>query len=304
MPVGASPETGDAGYVVITAARNAARTMDAVITAVADQDETPTRWVVASDGSRDGTADIVRDRATTLPWITLLEIDRDGPASFVAKAAALRAAYRAAADVPHTMVGNLDSDVVVPPEYYARCRAAFAREPRLGITGGVIVEAVAGHRTPQRSARHSVAGGIQTFRRACWDQVGQGYLALEGGGEDAVAEVLARARGYDVVALGDLEAEHLGPVLGGRRSRVRARAARGILHRQLGHRPWFQLASAASRITEPPAVVGSLATLAGYGWATVRRVPCSPPPEIVARIRAEHSARVRSRLSGRAAERA
>ena len=40
-------------------------------------------------------------------------------------------------------------------------------------------------------------------------------------------------------------------------------------------------------------VVGSLATLAGYGWATMRRLPPSPPPEVVDRIRAEHAARVR-----------
>jgi len=294
MAIGKAP---DGSYVVITAARNAARTIDTVITAVADQHECPARWVIASDGSTDGTEDIVLARAEALPWITLVVIERGGPPSFAAKAQALRAAYRAAADAPHAMVGNLDADIVLPPVYYARCRAAFSDEPRLGITGGVIVEAIGEQRVPQRSARHSVAGGIQTFRRACWDQIGQGYLALEGGGEDAVAEVLARAAGYDVAALPDLGAEHVGPVLGGRRGRVRARAARGVLHRQLGHRPWFQLASAASRITEPPVVVGSIATLAGYGWATIRRVPLSPPPEVVDRIRAEHVARVRSRVS-------
>jgi glycosyltransferase involved in cell wall biosynthesis len=296
MPV---PPLPDRGYVVVTAARNAARTIDAVITAVAAQDDVPARWVIASDGSTDGTEAIVRRRAEALPWMSLVVIDRDGPASFAAKAHALRAAYRAAADAPHGMVGNLDADIVLPPEYYARCRAAFERCPRLGITGGVIAEAIAGERIPQRSGHHSVAGGIQTFRRECWDEIGQGYLPLDGGGEDAVAEVLARAAGYDVAAIPDLEAEHVGPVLGGRRSRVRARAARGVLHRQLGHRPWFQLASAASRITEPPVVVGSIATLAGYGWAAVTRVPLSPPLEVVDRIRAEHVARVRSRVSGR-----
>jgi glycosyltransferase involved in cell wall biosynthesis len=300
MAIGRAPA---AGSVVITAARNAAQTIDAVITGVAEQVEPPSRWVIASDGSTDGTDEIVRSRAAELPWITLLRIDRDGPSSFAAKADALRAAYRTALDTPHGIVGNLDADIVVPREYYARCRAALTEQPRLGITGGVIVEAIAGNRIPQRSARHSVAGGIQAFRRECWDEVGQGYLALEGGGEDAVAEVLARAAGYDVVALGDLEAEHLGPVLGGRRNRIRARAARGVLHRQLGHRPWFQLASAASRITEPPIVVGSIATIAGYSWATIRRVPLSPPPDVVARIRAEHVARVMSRVSSRAAMR-
>src|SRR5262249_19224313 len=145
-------------------------------------------WVIASDGSTDGTVEIVRARAEALPWITLLAIDRDGPPSFSAKAHALRSAYDAAADELHEMVANLDADIVVPPEYYARCQAAFPAPPRLGITGGVIVEAIADRRVPQRSARHSVAGGIQTFRRRCWDRIGQGYLPLDGGGEDAVAE--------------------------------------------------------------------------------------------------------------------
>jgi glycosyltransferase involved in cell wall biosynthesis len=296
-------QLGAGNYVVITAARNAARTIDAVITAMVEQDEPPARWVVVSDGSTDRTTEIVRARADEVPWITLLTIERDGPPSFAAKARALRAAYLAASDVPHAMVGNLDADIALPREYYARCRTEFAADASLGITGGVIVEVIASQPIPQHSARHSVAGGIQTFRRECWDLIGQGYLPLEGGGEDAVAEVLARAHGYRVAALDDLEAVHMGPVLGGRSSRVRARAARGVLHRQLGYRPWFQLASAASRITEPPVVVGSIATLAGYGWATIRRVPLSPPPEVVDRIRAEHVARVRSSVSGRIAER-
>src|SRR4051794_35635195 len=91
------------GYVLITAARNAATTLDRVITAVAGQHEVPTRWVIASDGSTDGTADILRARADVLPWLTPLVIERDGPPSFAAKARALHAAYEAAAEVSHGM---------------------------------------------------------------------------------------------------------------------------------------------------------------------------------------------------------
>jgi len=281
------------GYVIVTAARNAASTIGAVVRAVAAQCDQPSQWVIVSDGSTDDTVRVIEEHAYGRPWITVLTCHRDGPASYAAKARAVALAYRAAQDAPHDMVANLDADIVLPPDYYRRCRQALAAEPALGITGGAIVEDVGGRHIPQRSSPRSVAGGIQTFRRACWDRIGQGYLPLEGGGEDAVAEVLARAHGFRVATVPGLVAEHAGPVLGGRRGRVRARAARGVLHRQLGHRPWFQLASAAARVTEPPAVVGSLATLAGYGWATVRRVPPSPPPEVVDRIRAEHAARVR-----------
>ena len=290
MGRGRSPSDG---YVIVTAARNAAPTIGAVIRGVIAQRERPSRWVIVSDGSTDATVSIIEDHARDLPWIQLLVCHRDGPASYAAKAHAVATAYRAALDAPHGMVANLDSDIVLPSDYYLRCRLALSTRPRLGITGGAIVECVDGHRTRQRSSARSVAGGIQTFRRECWDQIGQGYLPLEGGGEDAVAEVLARAHGYEVATVPGLDVEHLGPVVGGHGGRVRARAARGVLHRQLGHRPWFQVASAAVRITEPPAVVGSLATLAGYSWATLRRVPPSPPPEIVERIRAEHVARLR-----------
>jgi glycosyltransferase involved in cell wall biosynthesis len=280
-------------YVIVTAARNAAATIGAVVRAVSAQHVPPARWVIVSDGSTDATVAVIEEHARDLPWIEILVTQRSGPPSYAAKARAVATAYRAARDTPHGIVANLDADIVLPADYYLRCRQALHAQPRLGITGGAIVECVDDRRTRQRSSARSVAGGIQTFRRECWDRIGQGYLPLEGGGEDAVAEVLARAHGYHVATVPGLDVEHLGPVVGGNRGRVRARAARGVLHRQLGHRPWFQVASAAARITEPPAVVGSLATLAGYSWATIRRVPPSPPPEIVERIRAEHAARLR-----------
>ena len=261
--------------------------------AVIAQCEQPSRWVIVSDGSTDDTVQIVEEHARGRPWITVIACHRDGPASYAAKARAVAMAYGAAQDAPHDMVANLDADIVLPPDYYRRCRQALDAEPALGITGGAIVEHVGGRRIRQRSSPRSVAGGIQTFRRECWDRIGNGYLALEGGLEDAVAEVLARSHGFRVATVPGLAADHLGPVLGGRRGLIRARAGRGVLHRQLGHRTWFQLASSAARVTEPPVVVGSLASLAGYGWATMRRLPPSPPPEVVDRIRAEHAARMR-----------
>lgn len=274
------------GYVLVTAAHDEAEVIGDTIDAVAAQTVTPLAWAIVSDGSTDGTDEVVRDRAAALPWIVPLRVDRTGGPSFVGKARAVALGWQAVQDRPAFAVGNLDADVVPPPAYYERCIAALEQDESLGITGGVIVEGAGARRRRQRSSRRSVAGGVQVFRRTCWELAG-GYLPLEGGGEDAVAEVIVRSHGWSVQAAGELEVVHHGRVLSGSRSVLQARWRRGRTCWRLGYHPAFLLASAASRVTEAPVVIGSLATLAGYGSAAVRQLPRTPPPALVAELRAD-----------------
>jgi glycosyltransferase involved in cell wall biosynthesis len=285
-------------YVLITAARDAGQSIERTIASVALQTRPPAAWAVVSDGSSDRTDEIVGRHLDQLSWLRLVRIDRSGSANFAAKARALERAYATVVDTPHGAVGNLDADVVVPPEYFERCTGALAEDGALGITGGRVVEVIGGRRRIQRSAATSVAGAVQCFRRPCWEAVGSGYLPLEGGGEDAVAEVLARSAGYTVRCLEDLEVLHDGPVVSGSRSTLGARRARGVTNWRLGYHPLFQIAGAVSRLNEPPALLGSVATLAGYGGAAIRRTPRTPPPEVVDRLRREQTTRLRAALGG------
>lgn len=291
-PVTSAPD----GYVIITSARDEVSTIDRTIRAVRRQTVSPELWVVIDDGSSDGTGAILAEHREELPWLRVVSTPVARPRSFASKAAALADAYRIARAADHGFVAQLDADVEVPGDYYERCLGRLATDPRLGITGGSVVECAAGRRRVQRSSASSVAGAVQVFRRSCWVAVGSGYLALEGGGEDAVAEVLARDHGFEVAAIPDLTVLHHGPILGGARTRLGARMNRGRLHWQLGHRPVFQLASAAWRVGESPLVLGSLATLVGYGMAAARGLPRTPPPSVVSLLRREQ----RERLGRRA----
>jgi glycosyltransferase involved in cell wall biosynthesis len=285
--------TSDRGYVVITSARDEAENIGRTIDAMRRQTRAPELWVVVDDGSSDRTGAILADHLDDLPWLRVIVPAEVRPRSYASKAAALADAYRLAATVDHGVVAQLDADIELPPDYYERCLARLAADPRLGITGGVVVECVDERRRRQRSSAVSVAGAVQVFRRSCWQAVGCGYLPLEGGGEDAAAEVLARAHGFDVAAITDLPVLHHGRILGGARSDLEARVRRGRLHWQLGYRPAFQLASAAWRLGEPPFVLGSLATLGGYAAAAVRGLPRTPPPSVVAALRDEQRQRLR-----------
>jgi len=61
-------------YVLITPARNEEAFIGDTIRSVAAQARRPLRWIIVSDGSTDGTDDIVKSRAADLHWIELMRM--------------------------------------------------------------------------------------------------------------------------------------------------------------------------------------------------------------------------------------
>jgi len=59
-------------YTIITPARNEAQFIELTLKSVIAQTLLPLKWVIVSDGSTDGTDDIVRKYAADHPWIELL----------------------------------------------------------------------------------------------------------------------------------------------------------------------------------------------------------------------------------------
>jgi len=59
-------------YVLITPARNEAYLIENTIRSVISQTVLPARWVIVSDGSTDGTDEIVRRYSIEYSWIELV----------------------------------------------------------------------------------------------------------------------------------------------------------------------------------------------------------------------------------------
>ena len=60
------------GYVLITPARNEAQFIELTIKSVMAQTVLPLKWIIVSDGSTDGTDDIVRKYVADHPWVELV----------------------------------------------------------------------------------------------------------------------------------------------------------------------------------------------------------------------------------------
>ncbi len=295
MSAHAATDRAAPNYVLVTPARDEASRIHRTLEAVAAQTRRPLRWVVVDDGSTDRTGAIIDEFASRHPFVVPLHAPVVGRKSFGSKARAFAAGLERLAGLPYDYIGNLDADVSMAPDYFERLLGTMAAEARLGLAGGLIVEQAGGRPRPQRLSAGSVAGAVQMFRRACFEEIG-GYLPLERGGIDAAAEIMARMHGWQVRTLPELHVLHHGPITTGSRGIWRARFNGGLIRQGLGYHPLFQIGTGLFRMSQRPYVIGGLLMLAGYFWGRLRGLEPQLPPSVVAWLRAEQSAKLRRAL--------
>jgi glycosyltransferase involved in cell wall biosynthesis len=181
-------------YVLITPARNEAQFIELTIKSVVAQTVRPLKWVIVSDGSTDGTDDIVRRSTDDHPWIELVRMPERRERHFAGKVHAFNAGRARVAALDYAVIGNLDADVSFEADHFEFLVAKFDESPRLGVAGAPFREG-----TFQYDYRftniENVWGGCQLFRRDCFEDIG-GYVPAKGGCVDHIAVVSARMKGW------------------------------------------------------------------------------------------------------------
>src|SRR5437773_5655127 len=181
-------------YVLITPARNEAAFIELTLKSVIAQTLRPARWVIVSDGSTDGTDEIVRTYAAEYTWIELLRMPERRERHFAGKVDAFNAGCARVADLDYEVIGNLDADISFDEDYLAFLMRKFVENPRLGVAGTPFREGERQYDYRFTSVDH-VSGACQLFRRQCFADIG-GYTPTKIGGIDLVAVLSARMRGW------------------------------------------------------------------------------------------------------------
>lgn len=287
---------GTLAYVLITPARNEESHIDHVIRSVVAQTVLPKQWVIVSDGSTDRTDEIVRSHAQHHPWITLQRRQPRASRDFGGKAHAVNAAYESLRASAFDLVGNLDADITVPPDYYEYLIGRFVEIPRLGVAGTPFVE------DREHPDRHNyahgfadlnhVSGACQFFKRACFEEIG-GYTPITGGGIDWVAVTSARMRGWTTRTFVERVCFHHRAMGTADRGLARARFRHGREEYLVGGHPLWQLLRGVYQMRNPPRVLGGLCLVAGYLSAWIRRESSPVPAELRAFHRREQLTRLR-----------
>jgi len=283
-------------YALITPAWNEEGHLPELIRSVVSQTVIPVRWVIVSDGSTDKTDDIVRSYGERHPWIVLLRRERTTGRHFAGKAQAVNAGYESLKALDFDLVGNLDADITLPPDYYQFLVGKFMEMPELGVAGTPFVEDASNPTAHSYSSSFAdlthVSGACQFFRRSCFEEIG-GYTPVKEGGIDWVAVTTARMRGWTTRTFVEKTCFHHRTMGTADRSPLRARFRHGREEYLVGGHPLWQLLRGVFQMKNPPVVLGGLCLVAGYASAWISGTPSPVPAALREFHRREQLTRLR-----------
>jgi poly-beta-1,6-N-acetyl-D-glucosamine synthase len=282
-------------YALITPARNEATFIEGTIASVISQTYRPIRWVIVSDGSTDGTDEIVTRHIAQNPWIELLRMPERRERNFAGKAHAFRAGCERLARLDYEIIGNLDADVSFEKDYFAFLIQKFVENPKLGVASTPFQEGSFQYDFRIVNIEH-VSGQVQIFRRRCFEEIG-GYLPLKTGGVDLTAVLTARMKGWQTRTFLEKPYIHNRKMGSANHTPLAGAFNGGRVDYMLGCDPVWQLFRCVYRLIKyrPILLNGSLC-LAGYVWAMSTREKQSVSPELVRFRRGEERLRLRGML--------
>lgn len=254
----------DKNYVIITAARNEEAYIEKTIKSVLCQTILPKKWVIVSDASKDRTDEIVKQYAGEYKFLQLLRLDKkDYAEDFASKVHAIRKGYEELKDVKYNFIGNLDADVSIETDYYENILRKFAENTKLGIASGFVYEEDHGRfkSRPYNKVR-DISGAAQVFRCECYEAIG-GYIPVPEGGEDTIAAISARMKGWEVRAFPNFKVYHHKKGVDVR-GVLRERFRDGAIGFSIGSHPLFEIMKSFRRIGQRPFLVSSLVRLLGF----------------------------------------
>ena len=272
---------GPRDYCLISPCRNEARFLRRTLESVTGQSEPPALWVIVDDSSTDGTAEILEEYARRFPYIQVVQrrhtaTRRVGPGVVEA----FYDGYRRVRDLGFDYICKLDTDLELPPRYFATLLDLMQADPRLGTVSGKPFFPAdtnpdadpAGDLISEKIGDEMSAGMIKFYRHACFREIGGFVGQVMWDGIDC-----HRCRMHGWIAGSDSRPElrflHLRPMGSSEQSLWTGRKRHGYGQWFMGTGLIYLLVSVIYRGTRPPRITGGLGILWGYLQAMIQARP-------------------------------
>lgn len=279
-------------YILITPARNEGAFIEQTIKSVVGQTIRPAKWVIVSDGSTDGTDDIVKKYAEEYQWIELVRMPEHTARNFAAKVTCFNAGYERVRNLNYDVIGNLDADISFDSDYFEFLLKKMTDVPELGVAGTPFVEGSFHYNYAFVSIEH-VSGACQLFRRRCFEDVG-GYVPIRGGGIDLVAVTTARMKGWKTRTFTGKMCLHHRKIGTGKSKLLASKLRIGRQDYYLGGHLLWEVFRSLYQMRFRPYLIGGLLIFVGYIWGFLRGVDRPISEELVRFRRREQLQRLRS----------
>lgn len=282
-------------YVIVTPARNEEIHIGKTIKSMLSQTVLPQKWIIVSDGSTDGTDEIVQRYTSKYNWIEFVRMPHHSDRQFAAKVYAFNAGYKKIKDMSYDIIGNLDADISFEKDYFEFLLNKFNKNPRLGVAGTPFVEeSFKGYDFRFANIEH-VSGACQLFRRECFEEIG-GYIPVRGGGIDWIAVTTARMKGWKTRTFTGKTCFHHREMGTGNSNALMARYNYGEKAYYLGGHPLWETLRAVFQMKQQPYIIGGLFFFMGYALSSLRSIDRPVSNELLSFYRHEQMVRLRSIL--------
>lgn len=281
-------------YVLITPARNEAEFIERTIQSMIAQTCLPLKWVIVSDGSTDGTDDIVKKYLPDHRWIELVRTPERKERHFAGKVMAFNAGYEKVKNLNYDIICSLDADISFDPEYFSFLLSQFSKYPKLGVAGTPFVEDGRHYDFRFASTDH-VSGACQLFRKECFESIG-GYKPLKVGGIDLVAVTTARMNNWETRTFTEKNSQHHKITQSDRNTNLIAVFKSGYHDYLMGSSPLWQILRSIYQMTNKPFVLRGIYFFVGYFWAMLKNAERPVTDEFIKFRRKEQIIRIKKLL--------
>lgn len=268
-PPGAVPLT----YAIITPAHNEATTLPELAQCLCSQTHLPESWLIVENGSTDGTVSVATELATETPWIRVVVVPETGkPERGAPIVRALHAGIDALRATPPDVVVNVDADVTMDEEYFARLVERFEIDPGLGIASGRALEPDGSGWRRRHVTGGTVWGATRAYRWSCLEMV---TPLVPRHGWDGIDQLKARAVGWRTATFPDLHFRHHRPEGSRDGSGWAHWRLNGETAHYMGYRPSYLIARVLHQSRRDALALG---LFWGYATAALRRRPTLADP--------------------------
>lgn len=252
-------------YVLISPVRNEEKYIQKAIDSMVNQTVQPLEYLIIDDGSTDNTAKIIQEAAKKYPWIHYeYRPDRGERKVGPGVIEAFYDGFNKLSTQDYDYIGKVDGDLSIGPQYFEKLFEQFDQDPRLGAASGkLFLELDSGELVAERHSDEMVVGGMQFYRRECFESIG-GFVRQVMW--DGIAYHRSRMEGWRTKSF------H-GADLIIRDHRLMGSSYKSIYHGRLrwgwgqyfmGTHPIYIFAVALYRMFERPFFLGGLLILFGY----------------------------------------
>lgn len=258
--------------VLISPARDEAKTLPRTLACVKKQTLKPLRWIIVDDGSTDATAELVEAAQSDQPWLRLVR--RPDRGFRRVGGGVIDAFYDGlqAVDVTCDFIAKMDVDLEFGETYLRKMMTYFDDDPKLAAASGKVYRPEGNGFVEEFMIDEMVAGQFKLYRRECFEKIGGFVREVMWDGIDFHK---ARMAGYRTRSVDDPELAiiHLRLMGSSDKSVFKGRLRWGRGQWFMGSSLPYVLASGLFRTREKPYVIGGLLIIAGYLGAALRAAP-------------------------------